>query len=276
MSLWNNVENLAGKPKWLTEKITFDASSADVVSLGDDSITFAGHGYATGDSVVYTNGGGTQITGLTSGVTYFVRRTTADVFTLYDSKVNALAAPSVTGLVNLTGLGVGTVHTFQLDPADVVFVSAEEAQTPANKAKGLTHSGWWRYSTYTDAQANVRHKAECLVAMGTGNVVSGDAEDVITVDPVITINTQPLLQTVTDPAPATFTAAATVDNGGTVTYQWQNDGGVASWVNEVGETAATLVIDPTTGLNGYSYRVVVSSAGAADVTSSAVLLTVNV
>jgi len=49
-----------------------------------------------------------------------------------------------------------------------------EAQLPENRAKGLKTPGWSKYRTYTDANGNVRHKAEVLVAMKT---VYGDAND---------------------------------------------------------------------------------------------------
>lgn len=49
-----------------------------------------------------------------------------------------------------------------------------EAQLPENRAKGLKTPGWNKYITYTDSNGNVRHKTECLVAMGT---IQGDAND---------------------------------------------------------------------------------------------------
>jgi hypothetical protein len=64
-------------------------------------------------------------------------------------------------------------------------VNLTEAGVTANKAKGLTTPGWVRYTTYTDAQGNTRHKSEVLVAGGaetggTGDwsaATSGDAAD---------------------------------------------------------------------------------------------------
>jgi len=271
MALWSNTDAQASKPKFLTKQVVVDATDAAVVVLGSDSINIKGHSYETGDAVIYTTSG-TPITPLVNGTVYYVIRVDSDTIQL---AANANDAAAGTEIV-LTVLGDSTDDTIELERSDVVFVSAEEAQTPDNKAKGLTHAGWWTYSTYVDANTNTRHKAECIVAMGTGNVVSGDAnDDAIVVDPTITIDTQPLPQTVTDPDPATFVVAASVDNGATPTYQWQNDGGTATWVNEVGATGTSFTVDPSTGLDGYSYRVIVSSQGAASVTSNEVLLTVN-
>lgn len=53
-------------------------------------------------------------------------------------------------------------------------VNATEAAVAGNKAKGINTPGWTRYTTYTDAQGNTRHKAESLVAAGS---MTGDAAD---------------------------------------------------------------------------------------------------
>lgn len=98
----------------------------------------------------------------------------------------------------------------------------------------------------------------------------------------ITIGTQPANSSVTAPAAANFTVAATTNDGGTLSYQWQlsTNGGVS--FNNVtnggvysGATTATLAISNSTGLNTYRYRVLVSSNLAAPVaTSTAGILTV--
>lgn len=98
----------------------------------------------------------------------------------------------------------------------------------------------------------------------------------------ITIGTQPSDASVTAPAAATFTVAATTNDGGTLSYQWQlsTDGGtnysnISNGGVYSGATTATLSISNSTGLNGGKYRVVVSSTGGApSVTSAAKTLTV--
>jgi hypothetical protein len=58
-------------------------------------------------------------------------------------------------------------------------VDNTEAHVAANRTKGLKTPGWSRYTTYTDAQGNVRNKVEVLVAMGSTETaaVMGDAAD---------------------------------------------------------------------------------------------------
>jgi hypothetical protein len=100
---------------------------------------------------------------------------------------------------------------------------------------------------------------------------------------LITIGTQPSPGSVTAPAAASFTVAATTNDGGTLSYQWQisTDGG-ANYTNITnagvysGATTVTLSISDSTGLNGNRYRARVSSTGGAPaVNSNGALLTVG-
>jgi hypothetical protein len=91
--------------------VTFNGSSSAVVGIGSDIITIPNHPFKTGDSVVYTNGGGTTIasTGsvLVTGNTYFVIRTTTNELKLATSLTNANAGVSI----DFTSVGSGTAHT---------------------------------------------------------------------------------------------------------------------------------------------------------------------
>ena len=88
---------------------TFTATSV-YVSISTDIITLAEHDLFTGDEVVYNNGGGTSIGGLTSGNTYYVVKMTADTIKLATTHANAVANTPV--VIDLTAVGVGTSHTF--------------------------------------------------------------------------------------------------------------------------------------------------------------------
>jgi len=117
----------------------------------------------------------------------------------------------------------------------------------------------------------------CLVSTAASGAKASNAAKLTVTAPVVTITLQPLPQTVTAPDPATFIAAGSVTgSGNTPTYQWQvSDGG--AFANIIGATSATLVVDPTTGLDGNLYRVSVESTPgiATPVISDEVLLTVN-
>ena len=168
-------------------------------------------------------------------------------------------------------------YTNHADKAATVGVDVVEANLGA--AKGINTPGWVKYSTYTDAQGNTRHKSEVLVAMSS--MTLDDDDDTIVADPVVTIGTQPANASVTAPAAATFTVAATATGGATLTYQWQiQQEGTGAWANISGAILASYTTGPTaTGdaagaTDGDKYRVIVSAGNATPVTSSAVTLTV--
>ena len=134
-------------------------------------------------------------------------------------------------------------------------------------------TGWWLYRTYNTAQGTTRHKAEKLAALRVAAGTSGDMADETVVADVletITIGTQPSNQTSSSGA-ATFTVAATVDQSGTITYQWQKRTASGTRFADVsGATSASLVLSGQLAANdGDSYRVKVnSSKGAKEVVSS--------
>ena len=91
--------------------LTFDGSSAGVVSVANDTLTFNDHRFVQGQRVTYGKGsGGTVITGLTDATAYFVIREDKNTIKLATSAANATAGTAV----NLTGVGAGTVHTLNL------------------------------------------------------------------------------------------------------------------------------------------------------------------
>ena len=89
---------------------TFDGSSASVVSLSADTINIPEHRFVTGQRVLYTNGGGTAITGLNQNGYYFIIVIDRNLIQLASSASNANNGTEI----NLTGLGVGTTHTLNL------------------------------------------------------------------------------------------------------------------------------------------------------------------
>jgi len=155
--------------------------------------------------------------------------------------------------------------------------TGEQAAARANGTRGA-HAGWVRRTEGTGGRAGRVH-VETLVAMSS---ISGDAADDTEIpDYVYIIGTQPADQSVTSPAAAAFTfTGATTPSGGTVTYQWQvsTDGG-ANFVNSTaagGTTDITLdvVSSDADYVDANQFRCVISTVGAADVTTDAATLTV--
>lgn len=69
-----------------------------------NSIYSPGHSFTNNDPVVYSNGGGTNISGLTNGTTYYVDLINANKFALKPSTVGAR--------IDLESYGSGSAHTF--------------------------------------------------------------------------------------------------------------------------------------------------------------------
>ena len=90
--------------------LTFDGSSASVVSVANDTLTFANHRFVTGQRVTYTDGGGTVITGLTDGTAYFIIKVDQSTIKLATNASNAASSTAI----DLTGVGAGTSHTLNV------------------------------------------------------------------------------------------------------------------------------------------------------------------
>ena len=105
------------------------APTSSNVSLSGDYIDFNNHKYGSGDRVVYSNGGGTSIGGLTNGATYFVIRINNNRFRLATTKANAIAG---TGAVDLnTTEGSGSNHSFT-GPFELILRETAGAGTTQN------------------------------------------------------------------------------------------------------------------------------------------------
>ena len=87
---------------------TFDGSATSVVSVADDTIRIPEHRFIQGQRVTYTNGGGGNIGGLTTGTAYYISYDTKNTFKLATSLVNA----NNNTVINLTAVGTGSSHTF--------------------------------------------------------------------------------------------------------------------------------------------------------------------
>jgi hypothetical protein len=82
-------------------------NGATAVDPTTDLITVTGHSFVTGEAVVYSNGGGTSITGLTTATTYYVIVVDANTVSLATSKANAIAGTAI----DITADGVGAAHS---------------------------------------------------------------------------------------------------------------------------------------------------------------------
>ena len=120
--------------------LTFDGSSASVVSVANDTLTFNDHRFVNIQRVTYTKGGGTVITGLTDNTAYYVIKVDQNTIKLATSSSNAKAGTAI----NLTGLGAGTTHTLNIafDGTNTKFKATHSNGTKAkiSRAAQLTIS----------------------------------------------------------------------------------------------------------------------------------------
>ena len=109
MSAWGNKDDKtsAGTVTLTAPAITFDGATGHAAGVYNS----AGHPFQLGDPVAYSDGGGTQVVGLTDGDTYFVTNVTTDTFSV--ATTEDLALRNVPTIVASTD-GVGESHTFTL------------------------------------------------------------------------------------------------------------------------------------------------------------------
>ena len=86
---------------------TFDGSATSIVSTADETIRIPEHRFIQGQRVTYTNGGGGNIGGLTTGSAYFVSFDSANTIKLATTLANANSNTNI----NLSSVGSGSSHT---------------------------------------------------------------------------------------------------------------------------------------------------------------------
>lgn len=110
MSVWGKADDKTstGTIALAAPTITFDGASA----VDANTITSSAHPFRTGDKVAYSDGGGTQIVGLTDGEDYYITNVTTNTFQLAANQADALHnVPTVITLAD----GVGASHTLTLE-----------------------------------------------------------------------------------------------------------------------------------------------------------------
>lgn len=250
-----------------------------------DAATFSNNVAVTnGDATVTKNAADTVVVGdiiELSSVPYIVKEVTSTTSIELHKAYAGSTAAALSGAVRRTA--PKAVAEFVVKGGDsrsreLVFVDDTEQAVAANKARGIWGPGWWLYETYQTAAGDTRHKAECIAFVhATAAAAGDDADDTVVADVLetITIGTQPADQTTVSGA-ATFSVTATVDQSGTITYQWQKKAaGSTRYANVSGATSASLALTgQTASEDGDKYRVKInSSKGAEEVVSDAATLT---
>ena len=122
---------------------TFNGSDSNVVNHVADTITINSHRFLTGSRVTYTNGGGGNIGGLSTGTVYFVIKVDHNTIQLAANASDANAGTKI----NITGTGTGISHTLSVafDGVNKKFVATYGGGTKAQMTRAaqlfLSHNG---------------------------------------------------------------------------------------------------------------------------------------
>nr|WP_293778378.1 DUF4347 domain-containing protein [uncultured Oxalicibacterium sp.] len=147
---------------------TFDPSgTVDLTQTTRDTFLFTNaHGLSTGDQVVYNNGGGSNISNLTSGSTYYVIKIDDTSFKLATSAANATAGTAIA----LTSVGSGNEHKLTragTTPLVLTFAPSQALDTTAHASGKINFGSAHGYVTGD----------EIKYTHGTGTNIGGLAEN---------------------------------------------------------------------------------------------------
>lgn len=262
-------------------KLDAKAMGTDVtVTNGDATVGTAGDFTDATDNLVKVG----DILEL-SGVAYIVKEVTSataiELHTTYTGSTGTVAAASAVRRTAPKAVAEFVVKGGSSAPGELLFVDLTEALLDENKSRGITGPGWWQYRTFTAANGDTRHKAEHIAFVSNTAAAAGDdADDTLVADvaSAVIIDVQPASATSSSGA-ATFTlTTSTTGTPGALAYKWQRQTASATraWkditasldtgVTYADFTTATLALSglADASLDGYKYRVVITSAGGTE------------
>lgn len=156
-------------------KLTFNGAS-DVTDYSADPnyngyITITAHGLNTGDSVVYSNGGGTSLTGLVDGETYYVYKIDANNIELASSYDQAIDRT-----ILQIGDGVGSNHSLKANSQvkSVASISEPSENQVWIIVRRRINGNIVQYVEYLDPTLNMDSTLSALVNDGTTIISSLD------------------------------------------------------------------------------------------------------
>ena len=253
-----------------------------------DAATFANNVAVTnGDATVTKNAADTVVVGdilELSNVAYIVKEVTSTTAIELHKVYAGSTAAALSGAVRRTAPKAVAEYVIKggdSNSYDLVFVDTTEMALAENKSRGITGPGWWQYRTYTTANGDTKHKAECIAFVhATAGVAGDDADDTVVADvaSAVTVTAQPAASTSSSGA-GTFTlSTSTTGTPGALAYVWQRQtaSSTKKWTNITASldtgityadfTTATLAYSGLAGdtLDGNKYRVKITSAGGTE------------
>ena len=151
-------------------EVTFNAQSA--VNASNDTITMSSHPFETGDSVTYSDKGGTTLANLTDAGEHFIIKVDANTVKLATTASNAVAGTAI-------DITAGSSENHGLTGATATAVASLGLGVDGdNDSREVAHVGWVKKTVGTGGRAGRVHY-ETLVAASS---ITGDAEDIATPD----------------------------------------------------------------------------------------------
>ena len=270
-------------------------ATALVTTNGDATITTAGDFTDASDNLIVVG----DVLELL-GVAYIVKQvTSATALELHKPYAGGSSSVGSTGAIRRTAPKAVAEYVIKggdSNSYDLVFVDTTEMLLAENKSRGINGPGWWLYRTYTTANGDTKHKAECIAFVHATAAVAGDArysfnEDSVVADvaSAVTVTAQPADSTSSSGAGTFYLTTTTTGTPGALVYVWQRQTAAATtrWVNITASldagvtyadfTTATLAYSGLAAntLDGYKYRVKITSAGGTEevITDGAATLT---
>ena len=172
--------------------------------------------------------------------------------------------------------GAEAVFTVEATGTDLTYQWQAKSATASgwNSSSGNNGSGKTVSLSLTAKNWQDGYMFRCKITDGSGNVAYTEVAT-LTIGTAPVINAQPVSVEVTAGETAIFAVEASADTE--LTYQWQVKTGAEAteWTDIAEATAATYEVVAAEEMNGYVYRVVVTSAQGLSITSEEATLTVN-
>lgn len=256
-------------------------TSAAVVTDGSadypESITYPGHEFATGDPVVFTKNNGATIGGLTSGTTYFVIRSNANVIKLATTAANAAAGTAI----NLTSTDSQSVYTLTARDVQATATTTWTALPANNETITIAGTAFTAKTAWTGANNTFAVGAQITESMANTTATRTDAKTLeLALSGLPTAGDTFVLNGVTftavasgrNPANNEFnigaTATATADNiVKAIGYNRDEKITVMAAVNTLGTIAITCSTANSYALTAISLKNAVNSSQTAEVTN---------
>ena len=152
---------------------TFNGSDANIVSVSADTITINNHRFLTGSRVTYTNGGGGNIGGLSTGTVYFTVKVDHNTIRLSTSASNAAAGNKKTWTFSawikrtelgkdyhcIFGSGYTNIHFMDNDRLRAVFYDGSNSYYADTFAVFRDTSAWYHIVVSCDTTHGTRIQA---------------------------------------------------------------------------------------------------------------------